>query len=157
MTVIARLAAPDDAAELLRLRVLMFESMGVDPSAGGWRKACLAHLKEGLADGRLFGVVVDAPEGSGLACSGLAELSRRIPSPTNPSGLTAYLSSFSTDPRWRRRGMARRVLQLMLDRLQQDGVKRIELHATADGLPLYRSFGFLDRQGGREMRLGPQA
>lgn len=49
MTVIARPAVPDDAAELMRLRVLMFESMGVDASAGGWRKACLAHLHEGLA------------------------------------------------------------------------------------------------------------
>lgn len=91
-----------------------------------------------------------------LPAPALAELSQRIPSPTNPSGVTAYLSSFSTDPRWRRRGMARRVLQLMLDRLLQDGVERVELHATADGLPLYRSFGFVDRQGGREMRLSPQ-
>lgn len=153
MTISARPAVHDDAAELLRLRVVMFESMGVDASACGWRQACLAHLQGGLADGSLLGAVVDAPDGSGLACSGLAGLSQRIPSPTNPSGVTAYLSSFSTDPRWRRSGMARRVLQLLLDRLRQDGVERVELHATPDGLPLYHSFGFADRPGGREMRL----
>lgn len=148
-----RLAVPDDAAELVRLRALMFESMGVDALGSGWRSACLAHLRERLEDGRLLGALVEAPDGSGLASSGVAELSRTIPSPSNPSGLCAYLSSLSTDPRWRRRGMARRVLQMILYRLEQDGVGRIELHATEDGMPLYRSVGFVDRQGGREMRL----
>jgi ribosomal protein S18 acetylase RimI-like enzyme len=153
MDMIARLAVPGDAAELVRLRALMFESMGFDVSGSRWRSTCLAHLEEGLADGRFLGAVVDAPDGSGLACSGLAEVSKRIPSPGNPSGAAAYLSSFSTDPRWRRRGMARRVLQLLLDRLRENDVRRIELHATDDGLPLYRCFGFVDRQGGTEMRL----
>jgi len=153
MAVVARAAAPHDAAELVRLRALMFESMGLDTDASVWRGQARSHLAEHLDCGLVLGAVVDAPDGSGLAASGLAELSVRIPSPANPSGRSAYLSSFSTDARWRRRGMARAVLSHVLGQLHDLGVTRVELHATPDGEPLYRSLGFTERHGGLEMRL----
>lgn len=49
--------------------------------------------------------------------------------------------------------MARAVLALLLDELGKRGVSRVELHATADGLDLYRTFGFGPRPGGIEMSL----
>lgn len=152
MEVPARLAVPDDAEELVRLRSLMFESMGLDVSEPTWRSTCQAHLREHLGSTSLIGAVVDAPDRSRLAASGLAELSVRIPSPGNPSGSSAYLSSFSTDPRWRRRGFARAVLARLIDDLESRGIGRIELHATPAGEGLYRSFGFAERDGGLEMR-----
>ena len=149
----ARFATPDDAAELVLLRALMFEAMGIDASDDAWRHACHGYLQERLQNGKIVAAVADAPDGIGLASSGLAEVSAQVPSPLNPSGLAAYLSSFSTDPRWRRQGMARNVLLLLLDHLRAVGVHRVELHATPDGLPLYRQFGFKRRPGGQEMRL----
>ena len=153
MPVTARPARSTDAPELVRLRALMFESMGLDTSEASWRSKCEAHLVANLNDGDLIGAVVDVPDGSGLAASGLAEVSRRIPSPGNPGGAYAYVSSFSTDPQWRRRGMAHAVMDLILGRLKELGVARVELHATPDGAELYRSFGFTERDGGLEMRL----
>ena len=41
----------------------------------------------------------------------------------------------------------------LLERLGDLGVERAELHATPTGEPLYRSFGFVARSGGLEMRL----
>jgi len=148
-----RLARPADAPEIVRLRGLMFESMGQDASDPTWRTNCRAHLAAELDAGRMMGVVVDAPEGTGLAACGVAEVSVRVPSPRLPDGSSAYVGSMSTDPRWRRQGMARAILVRLLDELSRRGVTRIELHATPDGAPLYESLGFVDRDGGREMRL----
>ncbi len=150
---IARLAVGDDVPELVRLRALMFESLGVNASDAEWRVACRAHLDERLGDGRLIGAVVDHPSGGGLVASALAELSTRVPGPSLPTGSYAYLSSVSTDQAWRRRGMARAAVSLLLWELQRRGVYRAELHATPEGEGLYRSFGFVPRGGGKEMRL----
>ncbi len=150
---VARLALVTDALELVRLRAVMFESLGIDTTHPDWKAACRAHLEARLEDGNLVGAVVDQPRGPGLVASALAELSTRIPGPSRPTGSSAYLSSVSTDPAWRRRGMARAAVFLLLDELRRRGVRRVELHATPDGEPLYRSFGFLPRGGGRELRL----
>ena len=79
----------------------------------------------------------------------IQEIQQRIPSPVNPAGLRAYVSSMSTDPLWRRRGMARAVMNHVLDLLRERGVPEVTLHATESGRPLYASFGFYRRD--REM------
>jgi GNAT superfamily N-acetyltransferase len=148
-----RLARSEDAPEIVRLRGLMFQSMGQDASDVTWQANCRSHLETELQLGRMIGVVVDAPAGTGLAACGVAEVLARVPSPRLPDGSSAYVGSMSTDPRWRRQGMARAILLRLLDELRQRGVNRVELHATPDGAPLYESIGFVDRDGGREMRL----
>lgn len=131
----------------------MFESYGVDTSHPEWRERCRTHIAQRLADGRLIAAVVDHPGESGLVASALAELSTRIPSPSRPTSSYAYLSSVSTDTAWRRRGMARAVVELLLGELRSRGVHRVELHATTSGGPLYESLGFFPRPFGNEMRL----
>ena len=148
-----RPARPSDAPELVRLRALMYESMGLDTSASSWRRNCERHFQEHLEGPSLLAAVVDAPAGPGLAASGVAELSSRLPSPRWPTGGYAYLSSFSTDPRWRHQRLATAVLANLLGELQQRGIVVAELHATADGEHLYSSFGFAQRATGRQMRL----
>jgi GNAT superfamily N-acetyltransferase len=134
----------------------MFQSMGVLDGDEGWLHAAEDHVRRELAGADLVGVVVSAtPEV--LASCGVIELQQRIPSPWNPSGRCAYISSMSTDPRWRRRGLARAVLSELLSEAERRGIRRVELHATPAGEHLYRRAGFVTRVGGEEMRLGPTA
>ena len=56
-----------------------------------------------------------------------------------------------TEHQHRRKGLGRRLLQAALDHAEESGIKEITLHATEDGEPLYRSFGF---QESNEMKLG---
>jgi ribosomal protein S18 acetylase RimI-like enzyme len=135
----------------------MFDAMGIDAAGAAWRASAERHLQKVLSGGDVMAVVVDAP-GGGLAAGGVIEFQERIPSPGNPSGLFAYVSSMSTDLAWRRRGLARTVLAELLAEARRRGVDRIELHATADGMGLYRSVGFEPREGGgAEMRLARSA
>jgi GNAT superfamily N-acetyltransferase len=149
----ARLGGPGDVAELVRLRAVMFSALGLDPAGERWRRVATGRILRGFEEGTLVAAVVDHPEDPGLVACGLAEVTRRLPGPHFPEGTVAYLSSMSTEPEWRRRGLARAVLTLLLHELDSFSPERIELHATPEGEPLYRAMGFTDRRGGVELRL----
>jgi GNAT superfamily N-acetyltransferase len=147
----ARLATTDDIAAVVRLRRVLFESL--HETDGGWEQRCGAVLDKALGEGWMIVAVVDAPDGSGLAAVGRAEVQQRLPGPTNPSGQLGYIGTMVTDAPWRHRGFAGAVLSLLLSELRGRDVDRIELHATPDAEQLYRSAGFTERPGGVEMRL----
>ncbi len=142
---VARAAALDDVAELLRLRRVMFESMGVEARDPGWVESCRHHLEEHLATEALYGAVVDHPYGAGAVASGLVEFHARIPGAQNVLGRTAYVSSIATDAAFRRRGAARAVLVHLLEEVRRRGVEIVDLHATSVGEGLYRELGFAPR------------
>jgi len=146
-----RRAGPVDAVELVRLRTLMFVSMGIVADGPDWQAAAIDRFETGLAGPDLVGAAVDAP-GGGLAGCGVIEFEQQIPSPANPTGRVGYLSNMSTDTPWRRCGIARAILCELLDEADRRGVRRVELHATRDGIDLYRSVGFAERTGGVQMR-----
>jgi ribosomal protein S18 acetylase RimI-like enzyme len=148
-----RRAVPDDAVEVTRLRRLMFEAMGVDCDAADWEPACIAFLAEGFTRPAVVGMVVDAPDGAGLAASGVIELTRTIPSPRSQRGTAAYISTISTDPRWRRRGMAAAIMDALLAVAGAAGTDNVDLHATDEGRPLYERLGFTERLGNPALRL----
>lgn len=146
-----RRATPADAAELTRLRAVMLASgdpAASDPGIYGldeeWAERCRAELAEQLTDGtRLVALVVDAPDGSGLACAGVGVIDLRLPAPDRVSGRVGHISSMCTDERWRRRGYARAVLDGLVDWLRAQGCSRVELSASDDGAPLYEQSGFV--------------
>lgn len=143
-----RRAVPADSAELVRLRALMFAAMGTptdkvaDPV---WQGECAALLQGwlGRPDSSVVAYVVEAPE-AGLAASAVAEVTWRMPSPLRRDPRVAHVGSVCTDPRWRRRGLARAALGALLADLDATGVPRADLHATGDADRLYRSLGFVD-------------
>jgi GNAT superfamily N-acetyltransferase len=135
-----RWAGDDDVDELVRLRRLMFESMGMAVTAAD-DGATATVLADGLASGDFFAAVVDRGDG-GLAACGIGMVLRRVPAPGNPTGLSGYVGSMVTDHGHRRQGLARVVLNALLDRFDELGIRRISLHATEVGAPLYLSEGF---------------
>lgn len=60
----------------------------------------------------------------------------------NPSGKWGYLMNVYTIPEYRKRGIAARLLQHIVDHTRSLGYAAIELHATSAGIPLYESGGF---------------
>jgi GNAT superfamily N-acetyltransferase len=62
----------------------------------------------------------------------------------------ATILNVYTDPEYRRRGIARQIMQTMIAWCQQQGFARITLHASEHGRHLYESLGFVLNN---EMRL----
>ena len=137
-----RFAVGGDSAEIIRLAGSMYGSMGVDPSGQRWQRAAAGALAERLGRDVAVFVVDDPTEAGRLAAGGAASITTRLPGPLNPDGKVGYIQWISTDPRWRRHGMARAITSALVAWLRDRGVGSIELHATPDGEPLYRSLGF---------------
>ena len=55
-----------------------------------------------------------------------------------------------TDPKHRRRGLGRRIVEAILAWGRANGITRFTLHASNDGRPLYERYGFRPTN---EMRL----
>jgi len=145
--VVVRAAGPGDAAELTRLRAVMLASLdsGALRLDEEWAGLCRAELTAQLATGQtLVAMVVDAPDGSGLASAGVGVIDLRLPAPGRLSTSVGHISSMCTDPQWRRRGYGAAVLDAIVVWLRERGCSRVELAASDDGLPLYQRNGFVE-------------
>ena len=73
--------------------------------------------------------------------------------PAHPYDLAcrrATILNVYTEPGYRRRGIARQIMQTMISWCKQEGLARLTLHASEEGRRLYESLGF---EPSNEMRL----
>ncbi|MFH8387956.1 GNAT family N-acetyltransferase [Kitasatospora sp. NPDC018058] len=133
-----RLATPQDADELLRLRVTVLTD---EPVTNQWRTTFRDDMRQRLGtDPNLLAYVADAPGGSLAACA-IGIVYHGYCGPTYPTGRWARIHTVVTDPGHRRQGLARAVTSALVTAIKQRGCS-IELRATDAGAPLYRSLGF---------------
>jgi len=145
--VTVRKALPEDAPELVRLRGVMLAAVaGADRAPdGSWEGPAEQTLRDRLAepDGTMTAMVVDDPLRPGrLAACAVGVIEQRLGGPGNPSGLVGYVFSVATDPDHRRRGMSRACMEGLLGWFLERAINVVDLRASAEGEPLYRSLGF---------------
>ncbi|MFF4159772.1 GNAT family N-acetyltransferase [Streptomyces sp. NPDC001678] len=154
--IVPRMARPEDAAEIVRLRRVMFAAMNGHDSPGPWEAAAEETARRQLAEtetGRpgLVGFVVDGEPALGgtgpgevprLAACAVGRIEERLPAPGHPTGLFGFVFNVCTDVPYRGRGFARATTEALLDWLAERGVTRVDLHATDDAERLYRGLGF---------------
>lgn len=138
-----RQATVADIPDLVRLRRVMFESMQVatpaklDTAESAW----VDYFAEAIPAETFYGWLAVTPEDKVVSVCGVV-IDQHPPAPGNLSGLIGYVMNVVTIPGYRRRGLARRVTQAALSWLDERGIRRVTLHATEVGQPLYESLGF---------------
>jgi ribosomal protein S18 acetylase RimI-like enzyme len=70
----------------------------------------------------------------------------------NPGGTEAYILNVFTRPEARRLGLARALMDRLVQEARAAGVRRIWLRANDEGRPLYEAMGF---RTGRYLELMP--
>ncbi|MBT2488894.1 GNAT family N-acetyltransferase [Streptomyces sp. ISL-96] len=142
----ARRAHASDAAELIRLRQVMIDSVFTTDTSTDWHAESIPVLRKKLAEqGDGFAAfVVDHPDRPGaLAALVVGSVEYRIGRSGNPHGAIGYVFSVATDPDQRRRGHARACMEALLDWFRGRGVVSVDLTASAEAEPLYASMGFI--------------
>ena len=137
-----RPATMEDAGEVVRLAALMYEAMGLDATGTVWRRAAVTAMAGRLGEDAMVFVADDPGTPGRLAATGAGVIATRLPGPANPAATVGYIQWVSTDPRWRRRGLARLITSTLITWFRDRDVRAIELHATPEGAGLYRSLGF---------------
>ncbi|HZM74801.1 MAG TPA: GNAT family N-acetyltransferase [Candidatus Limnocylindrales bacterium] len=143
-----RRATTDDAWELVRLRGIMLEAVdGIPTAPGPWQQTTVKILRNRLTqpEPTMAAFVIDRPGEPGmLAACAVGTIEERLGGPRNPSGLAGYVFNVCTEGAFRRRGYSRACMLSLLSWYRESGVERIDLRASDDGAPLYRSLGFID-------------
>jgi GNAT superfamily N-acetyltransferase len=145
-----REATRTDIPEILRQRRGMYLDMHYndDDALEAMAKATASYLAKATADGS-FRAWLACKNDRALA-GGAVVIS---PWPAHPYDLEcrrATILNVYTEPAYRRRGLARALMQTMIDWCRREGFARITLHASDDGRRLYESLGF---EASNEMRL----
>jgi ribosomal protein S18 acetylase RimI-like enzyme len=149
-----RPAALGDLSLILRHRRRMFEDMGEgDPVAlDAMEASSLKTIARGLEDGSWRGFV--AEEGGDaerrVVASGAVLISAWPGQPQDPQPRRATILNVYTERDRRRRGIARKLMEHILEFCRSEGLAQVSLHASDDGRPLYEDLGF---RPSNEMRL----
>ncbi len=146
----------EDATEIVRLAEMMFRSLGIDPPPHVWEhfgESARASVRGRAGGDEACFFVADHPAEPGrLVACGAGVIVRRLPTPVQVDGRNGYVQWMSTDPAFQHRGLGRAVLRSVLAWFEAAGIGNVELHASPDGEPLYRSEGFWRGPGGEPLR-----
>lgn len=142
LAVVVRPVRADDLDLICRHREEMFRDAGSDATElRAMTKHFRSWLAPRLADGSYFGFILsrggDPVGGVGLM------LIDWPPHPLHPAdGQRGYVLNLFVEPEHRRRGLARRLMQLAEQELTRRGASLLVLHATEKGRPLYAGLGW---------------
>jgi GNAT superfamily N-acetyltransferase len=146
-----RVATLEDLSTVLRHRRGMFFDMGHrDPVAlAAMEKASRPFFERALREGHYRGFLAEDERGAVRAGGGVVLLEYQ-PHPEDPRPRRPFIVNMYTEPEHRRQGLARRLLQAMIDSCRREGHAVVFLHASDEGRPLYEELGF---RATNEMRL----
>lgn len=100
-----------------------------------------AYFRRALGSGEAL--VELAFAGAEFVAAGGVSFYRVMPTVHNPDGRKAYIMNMYVRPAYRRRGIARNMLDRLVRAARARGVDHITLEATAMGRPLYEAYGFV--------------
>lgn len=113
------------------------------PDEEDWLSGLSSYFGKSMARGRLLAwLCFDGDEAVASAALRMDPV-RKDRAPGGASGsVDGYIMSVYTKPAYRRRGISRSLLGLAIEEGRRRGLRRLVLHPTDDGRPLYESLGF---------------
>jgi GNAT superfamily N-acetyltransferase len=146
-----REATAADVDVVMHHRRSMFADMGNrDPAALDAMDASSRPIfARALADGSYRGWLVEDASGRVVAGGGIIRLPYHS-SPRDPDPRRAWIVNMYTEPEYRRQGLARRLMEAMIEWCRGQRMANVFLHASDEGRPLYEALGFTPTN---EMRL----
>jgi GNAT superfamily N-acetyltransferase len=146
-----RPASVDDLRHILHHRRAMFSDIGHQDEAilDQMEGTTETFLRESMPKGAYRGWLAETAGGLIVGGGGIAI----VPwpgSPDDPAPRRGWILNIYTEPEFRRRGIAKQVMETIIAWCRAEGFLAVNLHASEFGRPLYESMGFRTTN---EMRL----
>ena len=133
-------ATADDMEMLIRSRTETLRAVNNLPEDYAFSEEFLEASREYFREGDQT-TVLALEEGRVAGCATMCYIDM-MPTFSHPSGRRAHLMNVFTHPDFRRQGIARAMVSLLVDEVRGRGITEISLDATEAGRPLYRALGF---------------
>jgi GNAT superfamily N-acetyltransferase len=146
-----RRAAIGDIPHLIHHRRAMFADMGhTDPAVlDAMDGASQEYFAAALSNGTYQAWLAETSAGRVVSGGGIA-IVHWPGSPDFPAARRGWILNIYTEPEFRHRGLARRIMQAIIDWCREERFAYVSLHASRFGRQLYENMGFKPTN---EMRL----
>ena len=151
MGIVIRAAHLDDLKHIVHHRLAMFEEMGFrDPVVlRQVEESSREYFSRALNGGNYMAWLAEGSDG-GIVGGGGIVIADWPGYPGESLAKRAWILNMYTEPPARGRGIAKQLLNVILDWCRANGFRTVSLHASPAGRALYESAGF---QPTNEMRL----
>ena len=123
--------------DVIKLRVEMLSLMHAEADFSGE----FTRLSEEFFKSGNQTTILDYDGEKAVGCATLCYITV-MPTFDHPTGKRAHLMNVYTNPEYRRQGIARQTVTMLLDEAKERGVTYISLDTTQSGEPLYQALGF---------------
>ena len=135
-----RIASKDDIDRMMNIRLEMLKVVNDLPEDYEYPDEMINESRDYFLTGDQMTVLaLDGEETVG--CASMSFI-RVMPTFDHPTGRRAHLMNVYTRDEYRRQGIAKKMVKLLVDESWSEGVTEISLDATVSGRPLYESMGF---------------
>ena len=141
-----RIAANDDIELLMSSRLEMLKVVNNLPADYEYTEEIVRESRDYFLNGDHVTVLaIDGGEVIGCASMSFMWI---MPTFSHPTGKRAHLMNVYTRSEYRRQGIARKMVNMLIDETWKRGATEISLDATTMGRPLYESLGFTNSTEG---------
>jgi GNAT superfamily N-acetyltransferase len=149
-----RQATPEDAVVIGWHRARMFQDMGLVPDElfESYRTKALDRLSKALASGDYVGWLVSETNAPEKIVAGAGVVIRVVPPFPHrrgngeieiAEGRQGVIVNVFTEPEWRRRGLAKLLMEKIIAWSRKQSLDDLVLHASDEGRTLYEQLGFV--------------
>ena len=135
------IAGKNDIVDVMKIRLEMLREVnGLSQEhdfGEEFEKACKAYFE----DGDQTTVLAKTFDGEVIGCASICYIDV-MPTFSHQSGKRAHLMNVYTFAGYRRRGIAEKMVDMLISEAKGRGVTEISLDATESGRPLYEKLGF---------------
>lgn len=138
-----RRATEADAARIAAHRRAMFAEMGGRDAAvlDEVERSCVGWTEKMMRAQKYFGFL--SIDGDAIAASAGLMILDWPPHPLDPAGeKRAYILNVYVEPEYRRRGLAKALVEMCRTEAARQNIRVVTLHASDAGKPLYENLGF---------------
>lgn len=146
-------ADKNDLQTLIAIRLEMLKQVNNLNDDYSFDDDFVANTKEYFLNGNQTTVLAfDDNTHSPIGCATLSYI-YIMPTFDHPTGNRGHLMNVYTNPNYRHKGIASKLVKMLIEEGLAKGITEISLDATQMGEPLYRSLGFTNNDAGMVLEL----
>ncbi|HMS25049.1 MAG TPA: GNAT family N-acetyltransferase [Acidimicrobiia bacterium] len=140
--VTTRTATPDEYSRVIELTHEMYNATEIGVEDTTWERDAIAWIGEASKNGHAEAAVAFDSATNAIVASGIGIIYDDLPQPWLPNGKMGYIRWMSTTEDFRGYGVGEQVLNHLMNWFNEQGVVRVQLHATDKAIEFYSQHGF---------------
>ena len=136
-----RIAEKSDIETLMKIRLEMLRVVNNLPDDYEYSDEFVRCHREYFENGDQTTVLAENENGEAVGCASISYITV-MPTFSHPTGKRAHLMNVYTRAEYRRLGLAKKMIELLIEEAKSCGVTEISLDSTTSGRPLYENLGF---------------